>query len=527
MMKNKSIEEEEKNASTGALKSYVDNDHVGGECVILLDKRRTNSPVKILERIRSGCIGVCAVPKGEDEQYENEHNRSIQRRSVSEGGAHRKACSYEISDVANTISNPDDDICTHNVSQKKKKLLTFQFEVHPLLSMYLMTMMVYSYHFGDTMIEKIVGGIRFLRNALEPYAANIVTLQLILLPLFGIIYVGLRPPVVAWKDAPKPYSKSSAMNDPVEEKEKLKDERTKMVLDPKRPINVDLAEATANLPDVIHWKHRPVFIQPAGDTRCPGQNMAGPMPIGVPFKFESNLFKGQILFRLKDGKSDDPDSSHAYFNHGTQNKIHRQVVIQGQFKRPLKMSELWFGDIYDKKMSLSSPPRMARLMSKLFNRLIPGIILDLSSNRPKILSLLGSGSHNISIDEPGEEPDITAVTLPERTHLSNDLESSEARKRILGNPETAAVHECDPDLVYTFHTFDEFLDIADYRLRLPFMTVDFTKVLGEGQPLSFRVVTAAVEDVESLFYFRIWHERTLNKKRKKQGRLAAKFNVSF
>jgi hypothetical protein len=191
------------------------------------------------------------------------------------------------------------------------------------------------------------------------------------------------------------------------------------------------------------------------------------------------------------------------------------------------MSELWFGDIYDKKMSLSSPPRMARLMSKLFNRLIPGIILDLSSNRPKILSLLGSGSHNISIDEPGEEPDITAVTLPERTHLSNDLESSEARKRILGNPETAAVHECDPDLVYTFHTFDEFLDIADYRLRLPFMTVDFTKVLGEGQPLSFRVVTAAVEDVESLFYFRIWHERTLNKKRKKQGRLAAKFNVSF
>ena len=135
----------------------------------------------------------------------------------------------------------------------------------------------------------------------------------------------------------------------------------------------------------------------------------------------------------------------------------------------------------------------------------------------------------MSIDEPGEEPDITAVELPEKTPISHNEETSHERKRILGNPETAAKYECDPNLVYTFNTLDDCLDVADYRLRLPFTSVDFTRVLGEGQPMSMRVVTSAddVDEAESLFYFRVWHERIFEKKQTKRGRLAAKFNVNL
>ncbi len=514
---------ESDNASTSvALNSDIGNMSVDEEYAVLLRDQRDVGAINILKRIRSGCFGTCIVRPLCDESEHSIENVSV---SVEEERVKTRSLATDL--VMNSF--PQDDAFDETFEAKNKMNSTFQLEVPPLLSVYILAFIVYAYHFGDDMATKFIDGINMLRGSLEPYASTIVTVQLIALPLLSMIYVGLKPPIMVWKDELIAPAKVSSKNDPTEEKDISGNERS-LALNPNHHSNSDLIQAIANLPDVSQWKHRPLFIQPAGNTKCPGQDVHEPVPIGAPFHFESDLFKGQILFRFKDGKSDDPHSSHAFFNHGTQNKLHRQVVIQGQFKRPLKMSQLWLGDIFEKKLLVSPPPRVGRMMSRLFNRFAPGIILDLSSNRPRILSLLGAGSHSISIDNPGEEPDITAVTLPERTPVSYDVESSAERKRILGNPETAALHDCDPDLIYTFHTFDEFLDIADYRLRLPFMTVDFTKVLGEGQPLSFRVVTSAIEEenTESLFYFRIWHERTLEKQKPKtRGRLAAKFNVRF
>lgn len=282
-------------------------------------------------------------------------------------------------------------------------------------------------------------------------------------------------------------------------------------------INVDLDEAQQNLPPTNTWKYHPIFMQAVGDTKCPGYDNANEsLPIGIPFQFESNLFKGQILVRLRTGKSEDPTSRQAYFD-ASKYKLQRQIVIQGQFKHMTKMSDVWMGDIYERKLKFTPPPRFAKYVSKFFALLAPGIIIDFVSSKPKVLALIGSGSHSMSEDESGQEPDIMDSELPEKTPVSTSLHGAGKRKRILGKPETASKYSFDPQYVYTFHTNDEVLDVANYTLRLPLLKLDFTSVLGDGQPLSVRGVVSSNDatmdsddaTLESLFFFRIWHERTL------------------
>lgn len=74
--------------------------------------------------------------------------------------------------------------------------------------------------------------------------------------------------------------------------------------------------------------------------------------------------------------------------------------------------------------------------------------------------------------------------------------------------------------MYAFHTNDDALDLADYKLRLPILTVDFTKALADGQPVSFRAIHG--DTLKSFFFFRVWHERTLIKYEEKQLKMRLK-----
>jgi len=272
-------------------------------------------------------------------------------------------------------------------------------------------------------------------------------------------------------------------------------------------INIDLGDARSNLPDVSSWKYQPVFIQPVGDTHCPRLNEKESMPIGVPFDSETNLFKGKILFRVRCGNCDDDEKRDAYMK-ASKLKIQRQIVIQGMFKKAIKMDDVWFGDIYEKKLRLTIRPRIASFLQTLFNKLAPGIILDFFSERPKVLALMGSCCHTLSIDELGSEPDMTASELPENTFLSCNLESSELRKKSLGDIRKASKYTYSTDKVYTFHNIDEVVDVANFKVRLPFASVDIAKIIG-NQPISFRAVTNVEDSQESLFFFRVWHESIL------------------
>lgn len=105
------------------------------------------------------------------------------------------------------------------------------------------------------------------------------------------------------------------------------------------------------LPDTSTWTHRPIFIQPTGDTKCPGHDGKKSLPIGVPIDFESDLFKGKILFRFRDGPSDDQNRCNAYFQ-GTNYNIKRQVIFQGTFKSAIKWSEGLYDHVKENSASL-------------------------------------------------------------------------------------------------------------------------------------------------------------------------------
>ncbi len=49
------------------------------------------------------------------------------------------------------------------------------------------------------------------------------------------------------------------------------------------------------------------------------------------------------------------------------------------------MSDVWIGDIYEKKMKHTPPPSVGKFISKLFTRLAPGIVIDFVSEQPKVL----------------------------------------------------------------------------------------------------------------------------------------------
>lgn len=70
----------------------------------------------------------------------------------------------------------------------------------------------------------------------------------------------------------------------------------------------------AKLPSPETWPYRPIFIQPANDTTIFNeQYVQTSIPIGIPIDFETSLFKGRFLIRIKNDFNIDK-ASKSYFN---------------------------------------------------------------------------------------------------------------------------------------------------------------------------------------------------------------------
>ena len=53
---------------------------------------------------------------------------------------------------------------------------------------------------------------------------------------------------------------------------------------------------------------------------------------------------------------------------------------------------------------------MSKIMDAVIQKVAPGVVMDLSSQTPKVIALLGGTAATMSINKSGSEPDIT---LPE------------------------------------------------------------------------------------------------------------------
>ena len=138
--------------------------------------------------------------------------------------------------------------------------------------------------------------------------------------------------------------------------------------------------------------------------------------------------------------------------------------------------------------------------------------MDLTSDEPKVLALLAGSAQTLSIDSPGNEPDITLPDIEENvvsslgssSGNSSDVSNRASRRKTLGNPKKAAEYEFNTHDVYTFHLYDDAMEYGNGTMKIPmYGDVDIKPHIGKYQPLGLNMVT---KDGEFLFDVRVWHE---------------------
>ncbi len=307
----------------------------------------------------------------------------------------------------------------------------------------------------------------------------------------GFKFLHCRKLVVRWrKDHQKEMVESTNNNNPTTHTSSSQsDPHTR------QSFRYQVEEDIHNLPNVRSWFNRPIYLQAnEEDTNCPGDSST--LPLGTSIDFESNLFRGKVLIRVRNVTSNVPKDHSSYFNGRRRLK---QFIVQGTFKEALKMSDVHFGDIYGKPLKMSS---VVHFVVPLLRKVIPGVVMDLSSDNPKILVLMAGEAKMMSVNHPGSEPDIADPNLMEDVNLLG-FKSVKERKKALGTPRTASKYKFDPDLVYTMEFYDDVIDIEAYSVRIPMLGNVCLKPYLDMQPFNFAALTI---DDKFLFQFRVYHE---------------------
>jgi len=145
-----------------------------------------------------------------------------------------------------------------------------------------------------------------------------------------------------------------------------------------KQFQYQIEEDIDNLPHVSQWPNSLIYFQSGRKTQCRSHKKdrnVSSLPLGEAIEFETDLFKGKILLRLRNIFDNVPDDHTEYFEG---NKKFKNIVIQGQFKEKLKMSDVWFGDVYEK------PQIMSRVTSRFFipfiQRMTTGVVMNFSSD---------------------------------------------------------------------------------------------------------------------------------------------------
>merc|ERR1712154_667866 len=115
-----------------------------------------------------------------------------------------------------------------------------------------------------------------------------------------------------------------------------------------------------------------------------------------------------------------------------------QVIIQGKFKEKLPVSDVVTGRYYDKPFQMTPPKFISRIIKKIISSVAPGVVIDLTSESPKVLSNLAATAQVLRADKEGTQPDISS--FEDRTDspsiLGRRFSNSKQRKKILSNPKT-------------------------------------------------------------------------------------------
>ncbi|GFH46229.1 FAD/NAD(P)-binding domain-containing protein [Chaetoceros tenuissimus] len=262
--------------------------------------------------------------------------------------------------------------------------------------------------------------------------------------------------------------------------------------------------------DTSKWNH-PIYISahPCVSLLDLDENQS--LPLAKPIPFETDLFKGAVFFRMKEAPSKE-DKLHSQYFKGR--KRFYQVIVQGQFKEELNMNDIMIGDYYSKPMANIPRGRIGSAFMKMYERfmevLSPGIVIDLVSPKPKILTSFG-GVQTMRVDRLGEEPKLTGAlgNIKEDTSLLLGTKFSgniQKRRKYLSNPDKASKYTVNPNHVYSFELYDHSMDFGTYYQHiLGGRKIDMVMSMN-GQALAVALFT---RDKRCIYKFPVWHERLI------------------
>jgi len=249
--------------------------------------------------------------------------------------------------------------------------------------------------------------------------------------------------------------------------------------------------------------------------------------------FESDLFEGSLLLRLRyvEGVTPEPYNDNKGYFKGINRRY--QACIRGRFKKSIPVTELVTGLRFDRKFGRLPSKWILKGALKVISFFAPQLDTKLDIDRPASLSPLGSTPQSIIVDDDcrrssnNNEADGTAT---ERNSIMNPLEDvriepSEAHRSILGESfkgetslqrakmrkktfdklyvQKTAEPKTDPSKIYTFEFLQHLFNFQDFSIDLVSMlgSVNLEDML-DGQPLQ---IMAAHGD-QPLWSFDVWHE---------------------
>ena len=249
--------------------------------------------------------------------------------------------------------------------------------------------------------------------------------------------------------------------------------------------------------------------------------------------FESDLFEGSLLLRLRyaEGTIPEPyDDDIGYFK-GVNRRY--QANIRGRFKKSIPFTELVTGLRFDRRFGKLPPKWILKGALKVISFFAPQLDTKVDVDRPASLSPLGSTPQCIIIDDDCSNSNNNNKVNGVASEISTTMnplddvriEPSEAHRNILGENskgetslqrakirkkafdklyvQKTAEPKTDQTKIYTFEFLQHLFNFQEFSIELGNMlgSLNLEEMLN-GQPLQ---IMAAHGD-QPLWSFDVWHE---------------------
>ncbi|GKY97123.1 hypothetical protein MPSEU_000670700 [Mayamaea pseudoterrestris] len=268
----------------------------------------------------------------------------------------------------------------------------------------------------------------------------------------------------------------------------------------------------------------------ASDIVLPVNNGNEPLGRALVTDFETDLFRGTLLLRIRHTEGTTPhayDDSRGYFD-GVNRRY--QAVIRGQFKQALPWTDLLTGFHLDKPCGRLPPKFIVKSALKVISFFAPQMQAQISGQNPHCLTPLGSTPQCIMVhaaadkasiglmDDVLAEPTVDEHTLlNEASSNASSLHRARHRKKNFDRLYAAAksdtrrdssVMTTDPDKIYTFEFLQHLFDFDSFAIELGSVlgSIPLAPIL-HGQPLQIMACTSKVHYV---WGFELWHSALMD-----------------